>query len=90
MQRVCAPLGEVRTEAVSTNVLHLMLVGQRGNGALRILFCELFPQEDEVGEAAADGEFGLLEGLVVRLQVCERQSGCVEGQYRAQKDVVPL
>lgn len=54
MQGVCAPLREVRTKAVSTNVLHLVLVGQRRDGALRVFFRELFPEEDEVGEAAAD------------------------------------
>lgn len=69
-------MGEVRTEAVSTNILHLVLVGQWRDGALWVLFRELFPEEDEVGEAAADGEFGLLEGLVIRLQVCERPA-CV-------------
>lgn len=62
-------MGEVRTEAVSTNILHLVLVGQRGDGALRVLFCELFPEEDEVGEAAADREIRLLEGLVVGLKM---------------------
>lgn len=69
MEGVRAPLGEVRTEAVSTNVLHLVLVGQWRDGALRILFRELFPEEDEVGEAAADGEVRLLEGLIVGLRL---------------------
>jgi hypothetical protein len=69
MQGVCAPLGEVGTEAVSSHILHLVLVGQRGHGALWVFFRELFPEEDEVGKAAADGEVGLLEGLVVGLRV---------------------
>jgi hypothetical protein len=54
VQGVCAPLREVRAEAVSTNILHLVLVGQRRDSALRVFFRELFPEEDEVGEAAAD------------------------------------
>lgn len=62
-------MGEVRTEAVSTNILHLVLVGQWRDGALWVLFRELFPEEDEVGEAAADREIRLLEGLVVGLKM---------------------
>lgn len=68
MQRVRAPLGEVRAKAVSTHIFHLVLVGQRRDGALRVFFRQLFPQEDKVGEAAADGELGLLERLIVRLE----------------------
>jgi hypothetical protein len=62
-------LGEVRTEAVSTDILHLVLVGQWGDGALRVLFRELLPEEDEVGETAADGEVRLLEGLIIGLKM---------------------
>lgn len=69
MQGVCAPLGEVRTEAVSTNVLHLVLVGQWRDGALWVFFRELFPEEDEVCKATADGEVRLLEGLIIGLEM---------------------
>ena len=65
MQRVCASLGEVRTKPVSTHILHFVLVGQRWDSTLWVFFRELFPEEDEVGEAATDRELGLLEGLVV-------------------------
>lgn len=67
VQRVGASLGEVGAETVAAYVLHLVLVGQGRDGALREFFRELFPEEDEVCEAAADGEFGLLEGLEVGL-----------------------
>lgn len=61
-------LCKVRAEAVSTHILHLVLVGQRRDGALRVLFGELFPEEDKVCEAATYGEFGFLEGLEVGLR----------------------
>ena len=67
MQRVRAPLSEVRTKPVSTHVLHLVLVRQRGHSALWVFLRQLFPEKDEVGEAATDRELGLLEGLVVGL-----------------------
>lgn len=57
--------GEVGTEAVATDVLHLMLVGQGGNGALGVFVFEGFPEENEVREAAADGEVGAGEGLEI-------------------------
>jgi hypothetical protein len=46
-----------------------VLVGQWGDGALRVLFRELLPEEDEVGETAADGEVRLLEGLIIGLKM---------------------
>ena len=86
MQRVGASLHEVRAKAVSTHILHLVLVGQRRDGALRVLFRELFPEEDEVCEAAADGELGFLEGLEVGLRGClldPEHVGIVELQQEA-------
>lgn len=67
MQRVSATLCKVRTEPVTAHVLHLVFVGQRRDGALRVLFGELFPEKDKVCEAAADAEFRALEGLEVGL-----------------------
>lgn len=64
-----APLGEVRTKPVSAHILHLVLVRQWRDSALWVFFQELFPEEDEVGEAAADGEVGFLEGLEVGLDM---------------------
>lgn len=60
VEGVSASLGEIRTEAVTSDVLHLVLVGQRGDGALWVLERQLFVEEDEVGEATADlgGRFG--------------------------------
>ncbi len=60
-------LGEVWAEAITADVLHLVLVGQRGNGALWILEGELFVEEDKVGEAAADFGGGFGKRFEVRL-----------------------
>lgn len=69
VQRMRATVGEIRPEAVAAHILHLVLVGQRRDGALRVLFGKLFPQEDKVCEAAADGKLRALEGLVVGLGI---------------------
>lgn len=69
VQRVRASLCEVRTEPVAAHILHLVLVGQRRDCALWVFFRELFPEENEVGEAAAGGKLGPLEGLVVGLRM---------------------
>lgn len=37
VEGTCPSLGEVRAEAIASHILHLVLVGQRGNGALWIL-----------------------------------------------------
>ena len=60
-------LGEVRAEAVPTNVFHFVLVRERRNSTGGILFAKGFVEKDKVGEAAADGKGGLLEGLEVCL-----------------------
>jgi hypothetical protein len=64
---VGAPLCEIGSEAVAADVFHFVFVGEGRDGALGEFFGELFPEEDEVCEAAADGEFGALEGLEVGL-----------------------
>lgn len=60
VEGVSSSLGEVRTEAVTSDVFHFVLVGQWGDGALWILERELFIKEDEIGKATADvgGGFG--------------------------------
>ena len=65
VQSVCAARGEVGAEAVAADVLHLVLVGERRHGTLRIFAREVLLQEDKVGEAAA--HFGVVvdEGLEV-------------------------
>jgi hypothetical protein len=67
VQRVSSALRKIRAKAVAAHILHLVFVGQRRDGALRVLLGELFPEEDKVCEAAADGEFRALEGLEVGL-----------------------
>ena len=69
MQRVGTALCEIGPKAIAAHVLHLVLVGQRRDGALRILLGQLFPQEYEIGEAPADVELGALERLEVGLAV---------------------
>jgi len=67
MEGVGAAVGKVRSKAVAAHIFHLVLIGQRWHGALWILLGELFPEKDEVCEAAADGELGTLERLEVGL-----------------------
>jgi len=54
VEGVGSPVGEVGAEAVAPDVFHFVFVRERGNGTLGILFAELFVEEDEVSEAAAD------------------------------------
>lgn len=60
VEGVSSSFGEVGTKAVTSDVFHFVLVGQRGDGALWILERELFVEEDEIGETTADlgGRFG--------------------------------
>lgn len=58
---------KVRPKPVTTHVFHLVFIGQGRDGALRILFGQLFPEEDKVCEAPADVEFRALERLEVGL-----------------------
>ena len=47
--------GEVGSEAVPADVLHALFVWEGRHSRRGIVFTERFVQEDEVGEAAADG-----------------------------------
>ena len=67
MQGVRTPLGEVWAEAVASHVFHLVLIRKRRDGGGGIFFAEGTVKEDEVGEAAADGGVGFLEGFEVGL-----------------------
>ena len=69
-----ASLCKVGPKAVPADVLHLMFVRQRRNGALWVFLGKLFPEEDKVCEAPADAELGALERLEVGLSL--RVSGC--------------
>jgi hypothetical protein len=62
LEGVCAAGGKVGAEAVAADVLHALLVGQRGDGGGGKVAGELLVEEDEVGEASADGGGGALEG----------------------------
>ena len=62
LERVRAPRGEVGAEAVPADVLHALLVRERRHGAGDIILRERLVEEYEVGEAAAEGRDGLLEG----------------------------
>ena len=55
LEGVCSSEHEVRAEAVPADVFHALLVGEGRNGSGGEVFGELFPEEDKVGEAAADG-----------------------------------
>lgn len=66
---MCATGGEVLAESIASHVRHVMFVRERRNGALRIFFLKGFVEEDEVGEAAADGRMRGLEGLEIGLSV---------------------
>jgi hypothetical protein len=54
--------GEVVAEAVAADILHALLIGYGGHGDSGEVARELFVEEDEVCEAAADGRVFLLEG----------------------------
>jgi hypothetical protein len=60
-----AARGKVRAEAVAANILHLVLVGQRRNGTLRVLAREVFLEKDKVGEAAAQSRVIVDKGLEI-------------------------
>jgi len=50
----------------------VVFVGYGGDGALGVFAAESFVEEDEVGEAAADGGVGGLEGAEVGLHILVR------------------
>ena len=56
LEGVTAADGEVCAEAVAADVLHALAVGDGGHGGGGVVAVELFVEEDEVGEAAADGD----------------------------------
>ena len=69
VQGMGAALGEVWAEAVAANVLHFVLVWEWGDGTGGVFLCECFVEKDEICEAAADGEGGLLKGLEICLEM---------------------
>ena len=71
IQGVGAALREIGAESIAPHILHFMLVGQGRDSALWIFARKGFEEEDEVCEAAADGEGGSLEGLEVGLWSCD-------------------
>ena len=61
VQRVSAALCEVRSEAITADVFHLMLVRERWDDVGREILAEGFVEKDKIGEAAADAERGLFK-----------------------------
>jgi len=55
-------LGEIGAESIAADVFHLVFVGEGRNCTCWIFFGEGLVEEDEIGEASADGGGGLLEG----------------------------
>ena len=64
---MCSTLCKVRSEAVSPDVFHLVLVWQRWHGTLWILFAELFIEKDKVCESTTDFHGMILEGCKISL-----------------------
>lgn len=64
---MCATSCEVRTEAIAANIGHVLLLGHRWDGALRVLLDKSLVKEDEVGKSTTRGLVGGLEGFEVGL-----------------------
>lgn len=62
LEAVGSSVGEVGAEAIAADVLHALLIRERRDSAGREVFRESLVEEDEVGEAAADSSYRLLEG----------------------------
>lgn len=67
IERVCTSLSESWAKTVPADVLHLVLVGKRWNGALWILLAKFLIEEDKVGETATYFQKRLLKRRKVRL-----------------------
>lgn len=61
MQRPRAPGGELRPKPIAPNIFHLMLIRQRRHRAGGIFAIERLVQEEEIGKAPPDREFGFLK-----------------------------
>jgi len=59
-----------------------------GDGGSRVFAAEGLVEEEEVGEAAADGEGGLLEGLEIRLWGGCGVSGVIDMDANADVDAI--
>ena len=76
VEAVCAPGGKVITKAVAVHIHAAVLFWERWDSALWVLVAESFVEEDKVGEAAADGGFGFLEGGEVGLLLVSEAPRC--------------
>lgn len=63
-----ASTSEIGAKAITSDVLHFMLVGKWRDSALWILFCEFLVQEYEIRETTANFYEGFLERRKVGLQ----------------------
>ena len=62
LQGIRPPGGKVRPEAVAANIFHPLLVRERGDGGSGEGSVKRLVEEEEVGEAPADGNGWFLEG----------------------------
>ena len=62
-----AAISEVRAKSVASYVFHFVFVWERGHGTLRVFPAKVFVKEDEVCEASANFDHGLLKGCKVCL-----------------------
>lgn len=68
IEGMCTARCEVLSEAVASNVGHVVFVGQGWNGALGIFALECFVEEDEIGEATAHVGMRRLERFEIGLR----------------------
>lgn len=68
MKGMGTALSEIWPKPVTADIFHFVLVRKRGNCAGGIFPIEGFVEEDEVREAAANGEGGFLERFKISLE----------------------
>lgn len=54
VEGVSTSISEVRAEAVTANIFHLVLVWEGGDSALWVFAAEVFIEENKVGKATAN------------------------------------
>ena len=68
VQRVSSSMRKIGPKTVPTDVLHFVLVWERGDGTLRVFSAEHFVQEDKIREATTDFHSRFLKGGEVGLE----------------------
>lgn len=69
MQRPCSACCELWAEPVSSDVLHLVLVGKRWHSACWVFAIKCLVQKIEIGESSPNAKVRFLEGLEVGLAI---------------------